>query len=144
MGTQLFDKAKIKVEYTPKVKFTEDAAALKPYADDADKLIKQIKAAKWDFVVSIDAKKKEVSRVTSVVYPQVRNGHQGESGHDWQWQLDTETAGKGSKVRLYLDDVKTTVKNTKNTATVKVGRDDYTLVECEITLTGEFTAGQKH
>jgi len=144
MGTATFAKEKIKVEYTTETNFSEDKAALKPYADDAKKLITQIEKAEWGFAFAIDAKKKKVDRIKSIEYPQLRNGHQGESGHDWQWQLDTDTAGKGSKVRLYLDNAKATVKNTNNSDTVTVGKDEYAVLECEVTVTGKFTAGQKH
>ncbi len=144
MGKQLFNKEKIQVQYTSKLNFTDNDKSLQAYKDDAKKLIGEIEKASWDFDLTINAKAKKVDRVKSVVYPQLRNGHVGESGHDWQWQLDTDSAGSGSKIRLYLDDVKTQVKTTKSSDTVKVGKDQYTVLECEVTVSGKFTAGQKH
>jgi hypothetical protein len=146
-----FEKEKVQVQWETKLKFTEDAKALKPYADDADALIKIITKATDDwafkFKIAYD-KKKDTAKITGVekiTYPQTNNGHQGESGHDWQWQLDVKSMGKGSKVRLYADDVKAKItKQDQLDKKVKVGKDDFIVVECTVEVSGEFTAGQKH
>lgn len=148
MSVEKFSKEKVQVEYSVKFNFSEDAKALKPFKDDADKLIKLVqKENEWGFSGVIKASKKgpEVDRIKAIGYPQIRNGHKGESGHDWQWQLDTESMGKGSKDRLYLDSVKATISKQKvKDKTVKVGKDEYTVIDCEVTLTGKFSAETKH
>jgi hypothetical protein len=144
MAKKNFEKEKVQVDYTTILNFDEDKS-LKDYAEEAKKLITKIKNKDdWAFDFAIANNKKSVERVKRILYPQVANGHQGESGHDWQWQLDVESMGKGSKVRLYLDKVTTKVDNRKNTNTIKVGKDVYTVLECQVTVKGTFSADQKH
>jgi hypothetical protein len=147
-GKKNYLKEKVQVQYKTTSSFEEDDKAIKPYADDAERLIGEIKKAEWtfEFQLKIDKKKgtAEVDRIKAIGYPQIRNGHQGESGHDWQWQLDTESMGKGSKVRLYLDKAAAKITKQKTGSTVKVGTEEFQVVECDVKVTGKFTAGQKH
>ncbi len=140
---QKFDKEKVQVECTiESATFTKDKSADK-FGDAATKLIAALKTADWDFKCVV--KKDKVERIMSITYPQLRNGHQGENGHTWQWQLDTETMGKHSTDRLYLDDVKATISSQKIAAkTVKVGKDDFKVIEVKVKLSGTFSADTKH
>jgi hypothetical protein len=146
MGKQNFLREKVQVQYTVKLKLTDNDRSLQDFEPDAGKLIKIIEKEDW----SVDAKLKkkrdsyEIDRIMSIGYPQVRNGHVGESGHDWQWQLDTESMGSGSRDRLYLDDVSASVTRERENGTIKVGRDDFVVIDCEVTIKGKFTAGTKH
>jgi hypothetical protein len=143
VAKQNFEREKVQVQYKVDFAFTEDKNATKPFKADVDKLIPKLKDAdEWAFTAAL--KNGKVERIKSITYPQTHNGHQGEDGHDWQWQLDVKTMGSGSKTRLYLDDVKATIESQKENGTVKVGTAQFTVIECKVKLAGKFSAGQKH
>ena len=148
---QNFEKEKVQIQWTTAIAFKEDAKIPKEYEKDAEQLMNKIVAAKdewsFEFKLTYDKKKEKagISGIQKIIYPQTNNGHQGESGHNGQWQLDVATAGKGSKVRLYAGDVTATVSKVKQEDDkIKVGKDDYIVVTCDVKVTGSYTAGQKH
>lgn len=144
MSFQLFSDAKVKVEYTAKFALTEDST-VKKYGSKATSIINAVKKdALWSFDGEVDKKKKQLTRIKGINYPKVNNGHQATEG--WCWQLDADTKGTSSQDRLVLACKPGDVGiSQKESGTVKVGTEMYTLVKAEITVKGSFrTISKSH
>ena len=143
MQKENFIREKVQVQYkTSPMTFTVDDS-VKAWGKDSEDLIAKLLKAEWCYEFHLV--KNKVDRIVKVIYPQINNGHQGEAGHSWQWQLDVKLMGAGSTDRLYLDNVKHEIASQKvSDKKIKLGTDDYTVIEVVVKLTGKFVASKKH